>query len=366
MLETKLGVLKELLLERPGIQVYKVLVNGQEEKCLVYTDLVGAVHIGDQVLLNTTAQSLKLGSGGYHYVITGLSGAGKDLPSGGHIMKLRYTPLQIKVLSAEEEESPFHRELKDADSLEGTPVLAATLHSMLGPLAVELHRVGLKVAYIMTDGAALPLKFSQTVDWLVQEGILQGTVTIGHAFGGDVEAVNIYSGLLAARAAFQPDVIIVSMGPGIVGTGTKWGFSGVEQGMILNAVETLKGLPVAVPRISFADARPRHQGLSHHSLTVLSRVCKVGCLLPLPHLRKDQMGLILEQVEQEGLLGLHDICIEEENGALERYRSSKLKFTTMGRGVDEDPEFFAALAAAAQAVIKVLAGQALNRIISKL
>ena len=110
------------------------------------------------------------------------------------------------------------------------------------------------------------------------------------------------------------------------------------------------------------DARPRHQGLSHHSLTVLSRVCKVGCLLPLPHLRKDQMGLILEQVEQEGLLGLHDICIEEENGALERFRSSKLKFTTMGRGVDEDPEFFAALAAAAQAVIKVLAGQALNRI----
>ena len=74
------------------------------------------------------------------------------------------------------------------------------------------------------------------------------------------------------------------------------------------------------------------------------------------------MGLILEQVEQEGLLGLHDICIEEENGALERFRSSKLKFTTMGRGVDEDPEFFAALAAAAQAVIKVLAGQALNRI----
>jgi hypothetical protein len=214
----------------------------------------------------------------------------------------------------------------------------------------------------MTDGAALPLKFSRTVDWLVREGILQGTVTIGHAFGGDVEAVNIYSGLLAARAAFQPDVIIVSMGPGIVGTGTKWGFSGVEQGIVLNAVETLQGLPVAVPRISFADARSRHQGLSHHSLTVLSRVCKVSCLLPLPRLKEDQMGLILEQVEREGLLGLHDICIEEENGALERFRSSKMKFTTMGRGMDEDPEFFAALAATAQAVAKVLAGQELNRI----
>lgn len=364
MLETKLGILKELLSERPGIQEYKVLVNGQEEKCLVYTDLVGSVHSGDQVLLNTTAQSLRLGSGGYHYVIAGLNGAEKDLPAGGHIMKLRYTPMQIKVLSAEEEDSPLHQDLKDADSLAGTPVLAATLHSMLGPLAMELHRAGLKVAYIMTDGAALPLKFSQTVDWLIQEGILQGTVTIGHAFGGDVEAVNIYSGLLATRAAFRPDVIIVSMGPGIVGTGTRWGFSGVEQGIVLNAVETLQGFPVAVPRISFADARPRHQGLSHHTLTVLSRVCKIGCLLPLPRLKEDKMGLILEQAEREGLFGLHDICIEEESGALERFRSCKLKFTTMGRGVDQDPEFFAALAATAHAVTKVLAGQDLNRVTS--
>lgn len=96
------------------------------------------------------------------------------------------------------------------------------------------------MAYLMTDGAALPLHFSQTVDWLSRQGIISGTVTVGHAFGGDVEAVNIYSGLLAARVAFQPDVIIVSMGPGIVGTGTRWGFSGVEQGIVLNAVETLQ------------------------------------------------------------------------------------------------------------------------------
>jgi len=360
MLETKRGVLKELLFERPGIQGYTVQVNGQQEKCIVYTDLVGSVRSGDEVLLNTTAESLRLGSGGYHYVIAGLDGADKELLPGGHIMKMRYTPMQIKVLSAEEEDSPYHQDLKDADSLEGIPVLAATLHSMLGPLAVELHHAGLKTAYIMTDGAALPLKFSRTVEWLVKEGLLQGTVTVGHAFGGDVEAVNIYSGLLAARAVFQPDVIVVSMGPGIVGTGTRWGFSGVEQGMILNAVETLQGMPVAVPRISFADERERHQGLSHHTLTVLSRVCKVRCLLPLPRLNQERMGRILDQAEQEGLFKLHDICIEEEDGALERFRSSKLKFTTMGRGVDQDQEFYLALAAAAHAVPKVLAGQELN------
>lgn len=362
MLETKRGVLKDLLFERPGIQGYTVQVNGQEERCIVYTNLVGSVHSGDEVLLNTTAESLRLGSGGYHYVIAGLNGSEKGLMGSGHIMKMRYTPMQIKVLSAEEEDSPYHQDLKDADSLEGTPVLAATLHSMLGPLAVELHHAGLRTAYIMTDGAALPLKFSQTVEWLVKEGILQGTVTVGHAFGGEVEAVNIYSGLLAARTAFQPDVIIVSMGPGIVGTGTRWGFSGVEQGIILNAAETLQGLPVAVPRISFADARSRHQGLSHHTLTVLSRACKVRCLLPLPRLKGERMGWILAQAEREGLFKLHDICVEEEDGALERFRSSKLKFTTMGRGVNQDQEFYLALAAAAHAVQKVLTGQELKQI----
>jgi hypothetical protein len=93
----------------------------------------------------------------------------------------------------------------------------------------------LKAAYVMTDGAALPMQFSQAVNWLKEQGIIHGTVTVGHAFGGELEAVNIYSGLLAAYEAFHPDVIIVTMGPGIVGTGTKWGFTGVEQGMVLNA-----------------------------------------------------------------------------------------------------------------------------------
>ena len=31
------------------------------------------------------------------------------------------------------------------------------------------------------------------------------------------------------------------MGPGIVGTGTKYGFSGIEQGQIIDAINTLSG-----------------------------------------------------------------------------------------------------------------------------
>lgn len=360
MLEIKAGILQQQIFSRPGIEGYTVLIEGREERCIVYPDLTGNVSCGDEVLLNTTAESLHLGSGGFHYVIAGPRGLEKPLPPGGHIMKLRYTPLQIKVLSAEEEDSPYHQELKNADSLEGLPVLAATLHSMLAPLAIELHHAGIKAAYIMTDGAALPLQFSRAVDWLTREGMLQGTVSIGHAFGGDVEAVNIYSGLLAARIAFQPDVIIVSMGPGIVGTGTRWGFSGVEQGIILNAVETLGGLPVTVPRISFADARSRHQGISHHTLTVLSRVCKVRTLLPLPVLPEEQMSKVLDQVRGEGLLERHEVCWEECTGSLERLRGSELKLTTMGRTVDQDSAFYLAVAASACAVQRILNDQPLN------
>jgi hypothetical protein len=39
----------------------------------------------------------------------------------------------------------------------------------------------------------------------------------------------------------------------------------VEQGDILNAVESLQGIPIAVPRIGFTDARERHRGISHHT-----------------------------------------------------------------------------------------------------
>ncbi|NLB88354.1 MAG: DUF3866 family protein, partial [Syntrophomonadaceae bacterium] len=270
MIDIKRGVVIKELFSRSGIAGYLVKIEDKEEKCIAYPDLTGEVKVGDEVIVNTTAVKLNLGSGGYHYILANLNVASKDLSPEGHIMKLRYTPMQLKVLSVEEQDSPYHEDLVAADSIEGIPVLVGTLHSMLAPLCLQLGQWGLKVAYVMTDGAALPMAFSNTVAELKNKNLLHGTVTIGHAFGGDLEAVNIYSGLLAAKKVFNPDVIIVAMGPGIVGTGTKWGFTGVEQGEILNAVDTLQGVPICVPRISFADSRDRHKGVSHHTLTVLS------------------------------------------------------------------------------------------------
>ncbi len=358
MIQTRKGEIIKELFARPGIQGFAVRVDGREEKCIVYPSLLGDIVTGDEVLLNTTAMALQLGSGGYHYVISKVYPEEKDLHMGGHIMKLRYTPMQIKVLSVEEEDSPFHETMLQADSLEGIPVLAATLHSMLAPLCILLAGQGYKVAYLMTDGAALPIAFSQTVDWLKKEKMLVGTVTVGHAFGGDLEAVNVYSGLLAARHVLGADVIIVSMGPGIVGTGTKWGFTGVEQGEILNAVDTLKGTPLAVPRISFADARARHQGISHHTLTVLSQVCKICALVPLPLLEEEKNAHILEQIRSAGLFERHQFCMEEGVAALSSLQNCGLKMTTMGRGIDQEREFYLTLVAVAQTAIRLLEGKA--------
>ena len=94
-------------------------------------------------------------------------------------------------------------------------------------------------------------------------------MTSGQAFGGELEAVTIWTGLLAAAELVGADVVIVADGPGNLGTDTTWGVSALASGHALNAAEALGGRPVAALRISFADARERHRGVSHHSLTIL-------------------------------------------------------------------------------------------------
>ena len=50
-----------------------------------------------------------------------------------------------------------------------------------------------------TDAGALPAALSDLLFDLRRTGLVDGCVTAGHAFGGDVEAVNVRSGLQLAR-----------------------------------------------------------------------------------------------------------------------------------------------------------------------
>lgn len=349
MIRIRRGKVINITSETETVTELLVAVEGEEQRAVNYNDLTGKVQVGDEVVLNTTAVYKNLGTGGRHFVMANLNNPRVDAPEQGHIMKLRYTPNQVQVLAVEEQDSPYAQTMRSASSLAGMPVVVATLHSMLPPIMAAINRVGggqLKVAYVMTDGAALPLAFSKLVQTLKQRRLLHSTITCGHAFGGDFEAVNIYSGLLAARAVAKADVAVVAMGPGIVGTGSKYGYTGLEQGQVVNAVHTLGGQAVAVPRISFADARERHRGLSHHTGTALGDVALARCTVTIPQLAAEKMELLQQQLADYGIAAKHRVITVDGEPALKELAQLGIKVTTMGRTVEEDREFFLAAGAA--------------------
>lgn len=343
------GRITRITSSRPGLAEVLVQVEDREEKAIAYTAFTGGLEPGDEVLLNTTAVAKGLGSGGYHFVLANLSHGGLDAPEAGHIMKLRYTPAQIKVLAAEEPESAYHNLLREADNLGGAPVVALELHSQLAPVAAAVWKRGegrLRLVYVMTDGAALPAPFSRTVAMLKEKGLLTATVTVGHAFGGDLEAVNVFSGLLAAKYAGGADVIVVGMGPGVVGTTTRYGTTALEQGEIVNAAHVLGGRPVAALRLSFADPRPRHRGASHHTLTALGRVALAPATVPVPVMAPEKSALVEEQLKSAGLAERHRLVIVDAADTFDALDELRIEVSTMGRGRDAEPEFFLAAGAA--------------------
>src|SRR4029078_8934322 len=102
--------------------------------------------------------------------------------------------------------------LAEADHIAGLPVLVADLHSALAPIvaAVQADRPGTRVVYVMSDHGALPLAFSRSVSQLRESGLLAATLTVGQSFGGDLEAVNVHSGLLAAKLALEADLVVLT------------------------------------------------------------------------------------------------------------------------------------------------------------
>jgi hypothetical protein len=349
MASFKKATVVKIISERKGLVKVKIDLDGTEAPAIAYPDLTGSLKTGDEVIVNTTALELGLGSGGFHIIVWNLGMDGYDSYSRGHIMKMRYTPLQMNCLAVEEEASGHNREVEAEQDLRGMPVIAGTLHSQLPPAVAVIKRATdgrARVAYIMTDRAALPISLSDTVVELKEKNLLDITITIGQAFGGDLEAVNIYSALTAARAVGNADIAVVAMGVGVVGTETLLGFSGIEQGEIVNAAHSLKGRPVAIPRINFKDPRPRHQGLSEQTVAALTIAALVSCELPVPRMDPDKMAQVNGQLESSGLSARHHVSIVSNDETQEALDLYGLKPTTMGRPYSEEPEFFRAAGSA--------------------
>ncbi|WP_444661852.1 DUF3866 family protein [Cellulomonas sp. CW35] len=331
-------------------------------KALAYPALVGEIAPGRRVWLNVSALARGLGTGGYALVIAPADGQPVEpAPSAGHLVKARYTPLQAMVLGVDDQESEHHDTMRDADDLEGLPVVVADLHSALPAIvagvrleAARLGRPTPRVAYVMTDGGALPAWFSRAVAALRDAGWVSTCITAGQAFGGDLEAVSVHTALLAARHVAGADLAVVVQGPGNLGTGTRWGFSGVAAGEAVNAAAVLGGRPVASLRVSGADPRERHLGISHHSLTAYGRValCPADVVVPLLDPDDEALGPLGARVREQAAslvapAGRHRLVEVEAGDALRRaLATSPVRLSTMGRGLDQDPAAFLAAGAA--------------------
>jgi hypothetical protein len=347
VIDWRRGVVRGLGRAWAGAQELSVeLTDGRPVRALAYVDVVGQPQIGDAVLLNTTALNLDLGTGGYALVVALPERLPRDREGPGHLVKARYTPAQTTVLGVDEQDSPHHEALREADDLTGMPVVVADLHSALPAIVAGIRaaRPGLVVAYVMTDGGALPIAFSRTVASLRAARWLHGSITVGQAYGGDAEAVTLHSGLLAARHVLRADVAVVTQGPGNLGTGTRWGFSGVAAGEAVNAAAVLRGRPVASLRVSQADPRERHRGVSHHSLTAYGRVAAHPADVVVPRLGGAFGGLVREQaVRLDPPHRLVEVAVDGLRAALD---ASPAPLSTMGRGLADDEAYFLAAAAA--------------------
>lgn len=353
MFSTASGRILKIIKDLPEIQELLIEMEDYQlpQRAYNFPSLFRRVEVGETVLLNTSAVKLGLGTGGRHFVLPSYDERSQteSVKSSGHIMKLRYTPWQYPVLSVEEEASPYHQTLIRADNLEGTPVVSASLHSMLPGIILgfrENYKKNPKIAYIMTDGAALPLYLSDLVRELKAKKLLDLTITAGNAFGGDLEAISIPSALIAARQTIQADLIIVALGPGIAGTGTKLGFSGIEQSWVIDLTHKLGGISVTVPRVSGADLRERHFGISHHTLTILE-LANHPSMLALSNLLPQELKQhVWENLKKYNLLQNNHWYHTDEPSAAELFQKYDLKTKSMGRNVAEDPGYFQSTVAA--------------------
>jgi hypothetical protein len=170
--------------------------------------------------------------------------------------------------------------------------------------------------------------------------MLKGTITCGNAFGGDLECLNIYTALIAAKEIMKADVVIVCMGPGITGTATKYGFSGIEQSQTIDAVNIIKGKAIAVPRISFTEERSRHIGLSHHSATCLGKLCHSRAFIALPELSEPKASIVRTQLAESGISERHEISYWSEQEVEMLMEEHTDILDKMGKGFKQDKEYF--------------------------
>ena len=189
-----------------------VELDGRSRPAIADVALVGAAQVGDEVIVNTQALDLGLGSGGFDILHVNLTrGLSDDGAPGANVMKLNYTSLQHAVRPVEVQRLSLPLQ---------QPVAVLALHGQLAAVAWAFAQAvpGSRLGYVQTEGGALPGGHSRTVQALRERELLAGHLTAGAAFGGEGEAITTAGALHHGFGALGWDAAVCGPGPGIVGS----------------------------------------------------------------------------------------------------------------------------------------------------
>ncbi|MGA9876192.1 MAG: DUF3866 family protein [Solirubrobacteraceae bacterium] len=331
-----------------------ISLEGERRPAIADVALLGPSQVGDELIVNVQARDLGLGSGGFDVVHVNLTrGLSWDGTPGAHVMKLNYTSLQHAVQPLEDEQLllPLDR-----------PVAVLALHGQLAAVAWAFtqSKPDGRLGFVQTPGGALPGGHSRVVRMLRDRGLLAGHITAGAAYGGEGETVTTAGALHHGLRTLGWDAAVCGPGPGIVGSSSPLGHGGMHALDSAHTVTALGARTLLVARMSSADERPRHRGISHHTLTVLDLLLEpvtvalpAGIRSPVGADLRARLGTVFGSASSEH--GRQQLELDVERPArmarhdwrrapvdLPAYLKSALPAETMGRVLLEDPLFFAA------------------------
>ena len=122
------------------------------------------------------------------------------------------------------------------------------------------------------------------------------------------------------------------MGPGIVGTASRLGFSGIEVGPVLDAAAGLGGVPIVCLRVSFADtAAPPPWALASQRDPRSPSQPAGGYCHPVPCVGGDEERTLRSDLATSGLAERHDLVDVAPVGVVDLLAEHDLAVVSMDR-----------------------------------
>ncbi len=358
-------------------QELAISAEGERRPAVADVGLIGPSQIGDELIVNVQARDLGLGSGGFDVVHVNLTrGLSSEGRADAHVMKLNYTSLQHAVhtvddtLTGTPHDGAHPEGHKQAGEQLRLPLDGAVgvlaLHGQLAAVAWAFaeSKPDATLGYVQTPGGALPGGHSRVVRALRERGLLAGHLTAGSAYGGEGESISTAGALHHGLHTLGWDAAVCGPGPGIVGSSSPLGHGGMHALDSAHTALALGAQTLVVARMSSADPRPRHRGISHHTLTVLDLLLEpvtvalpAGIRSPVGADLRAGLGSVLRSsslasssqrarsqleldVDRPARMARHDWRRAPVD--MPAYLRSALPAETMGRALLEDPLFFGA------------------------